>query len=206
MTPYPVHYHVERPARLDRLQLLIRIVAFAALGLLGLSFGTVFFFAYLALPAFAAIRLSSESPRYLDDDGPRIVQGLSWLAAVSAWAGLLTDRLPSRSPVDTVSLQVEGTARAPTPVSAIWRILTGLPSALVLGILCWVGCFVWLWAALSILFVQRVGPGAFHYLEGLQRWSVRLLAYQASLVDEYPPFSFEEAPAALPPAVSSASP
>jgi hypothetical protein len=63
----------------------------------------------------------------------------------------------------------------------------------------WLGVFVWLWAALSILLFQRVGPHAFGYLVGVQRWSVRLLAYQASLVDEYPPFSFSDAPpAALP--------
>ncbi len=65
-----------------------------------------------------------------------------------------------------------------------------------LAILCWIGVFVWLWAALSILLFERVGPDAFGYLVGLQRWSIRLLAYQASLVDEYPPFSFTEPPAA----------
>jgi hypothetical protein len=32
---------------------LVRVVAFCALGVLGLSFGTVFLFAYLALPVFA---------------------------------------------------------------------------------------------------------------------------------------------------------
>ncbi len=58
--------------------------------------------------------------------------------------------------------------------------------------------FVWAWAALSILLWERVGPGAFDYLVGLQRWSIRLLAYQASLVDEYPPFSLSEAARPLP--------
>lgn len=33
------------------------------------------------------------------------------------------------------------------------------------------------------------------YLLGLQRWSVRMLAYQACLTDAYPPFSFADTPA-----------
>src|SRR5688500_20298687 len=59
-TFYPVHYGVERATRFTRLQLLIRVVAFCALGILGISFGAVFCFAYLALPVTAAIRLANE--------------------------------------------------------------------------------------------------------------------------------------------------
>jgi hypothetical protein len=198
MQTYPVRYHVEHPAQFTRLQLLIRVLAFAALGVLGLSFGTAFFFAYLALPAFAAIRLTSgDATAYLSGDGPRIVRALRWFAAVSAWAGLITDRLPARTPDEILRLEVEAGGH-PTSVSATWRFLTGLPSAFVLCVLGCIGCFVWLWAALSILVTRRVGPGAFQYLVGLQRWSIRLLAYQASLVDEYPPFSFSDAPSSFP--------
>jgi hypothetical protein len=193
MTTYPVHYHVEYPARFTRLQLLVRVVAFCALGILGLSFGTVFLFGYLALPALAAIRLGSRNPvAYHAEDGPRISRVLRWFAAVCAWAGLVTDSLPARSPDETVRVEITPSGQ-PTPSSAMWRLLNGLPSAFVLAFLCWLGMLVWLWAALSILFTRRVGSGAFHYLVGLQRWSVRLLAYQASLVDEYPPFSFSDA-------------
>ncbi len=195
MSAYPVHYAIERPAHFSRLQLLMRIIAFCALGLVGLSFGSLFAFAFLALPVFAAARLAAtrDPGAYQAEDGPRIVGALRWVAAVSAWTGLISDQLPIRSPSETLRLEV-GTTSHPTPASAMWRLLTGLPSALVLAILCWLGLFVWLWAALSILFVQRVGPHAFEYLVGLQRWSIRLLAYQASLVDEYPPFSFADTP------------
>ena len=34
----------------------------------------------------------------------------------------------------------------------------------------------------------------YRYLVGLQRRSIRLPVYQASLVDEYPPFSFADTP------------
>lgn len=195
MTPYPVHYSVERPETFSRVQLAIRVVAFIALGIVGLSFGTVFLFAYLALPVYAAARLSAlrDPQMYLAHDGPRVVRALGWLAAISAWAGLTVEQLPRREPDEVVHLVIERDSH-PTTGSAMWRVLTGLPSALVLGLLCWIGGLVWLWAALSVLIAQRVGPGAFNYLVGLQRWSVRLLAYQASLVDDYPPFSFSDAP------------
>ena len=198
---YPVRYAIVPPAQFTRLQLLIRILAFCVLGLVGVSFGAVFAVGFIALPVFAAVRLSSQATAersYLTDDGPHVIAVLRWLAAISAWAGLIAEHVPSRAPDETLHVDIEPTAHA-TPGSALLRIVTGLPSALALAILCWIGMFVWLWAALTILVTERVGPGAFHYLEGLQRWSIRLLAYQASLVDEYPPFSLSEASPSLGP-------
>jgi hypothetical protein len=190
---YPVHYSVTPPARFTRLQLFIRLVAFCAIGVIGLSFGMIFMFGYLALAVFAATRLASrQADEYLAQDGPRIVSVLRWFAAISAWTALIAEHLPGQSPDETVRIEIEPTTAQPTPSSAIWRVVSGIPSALVLGLLCWIGMFVWLWAALSILVAQRVGPHASAYLVGLQRWSIRLLAYQASLVDQYPPFSLSE--------------
>lgn len=197
MSTYPVHYHVDRPEHFSRLQLAIRILAFLALGVLGISFGLIFAFAYLALPAYAASRLSAASPGdYASKDGPRVLRALHWLAAVSAWAGLIAERLPGHAPDEEVHIAVDPQPSA-TASAALWRVATGLPSALVLAALCWIGVFVWLWAALSVLLTERVGHRAFRYLEGLQRWSIRLLAYQASLVSDYPPFSFADQPASL---------
>jgi hypothetical protein len=198
---YPVHYSVERPLRYSRINLAVRVLAFIAIGVLGLSFGSVFLFAYLALPVIVAIRLAGarEPGAYLLQDGPRVIAALRWLAAVFAWAGLTAERLPSRSPAETVTVELEETShQVATPSSAIWRVIAGIPSAVVLAILGCLGGLVWLWAALSILFTERVGSGAFNYLAGLQRWGIRLLAYQASLVDEYPPFAFSDSPPSLP--------
>lgn len=198
---YPVHYDVERPERFTPVQVLARLAAFVALGMLGLSFGTLFAVAYMALPAYAASRLASPDTArdYAREEGPRVLGLLRWFASVSAWVGLVADRLPARSPGETVSLTIDADeSPRPSAGGALLRIVTGLPSALVLMVLCVLGMFVWLWAALSILVNRRIGPGAFEYLVGLQRWSVRLLAYQASLVDMYPPFSFAESPAKEP--------
>lgn len=193
MATYPVHYHIARPQTFSRIQLLIRVLAFMALGWLGLSFGMMFSFAFVALPIVAAVRLSSlgSAERYRHDK-PRVTRTLHWLAAACSWAGLAAERLPARDPSETVSMRVDEVESRATPGIALLRILTGLPSAFVLGLLCCVGVFAWLWAALSILLTNRVGDTVFGYLVGLQRWSVRLLAYQACIVDVYPPFSFAD--------------
>lgn len=195
MSPYPVHYFVEKPARFTRAQLVVRVIALFVLGLLGLSLGTVFLVLCIGLPAFAAIRLAGrDATEYLDADGPRVVRALHWYAAIYGWFGMVLERLPSRRPHETVRIEVEPEG-TPTAPSALWRLLLGIPSAVVLIVLAAIGALVWLWAAIAILVHERYSDVAFRYLAGLQRWSVRLLAYQASIVEAYPPFSFEETPA-----------
>ncbi len=196
MTTYPVHYDVHRPERSTRLQLAVRIVALLVVAALGVSFGAVLLFAYVALPVLAAIRVSAAAgpDAYVNEDGPKIRKALHWFAAILAWTGLTAERLPAHSPDETVAFAIEGGGARPTAASAIVRLITGIPSALVLALLGVLGALVWLWAALSILFVERVGDGAFRYLVGLQRWTLRLFTYQASLVEPYPPYSFSEAP------------
>jgi hypothetical protein len=194
-TAYPVRYHVEKSSRFKRLHLLLRLLAFVVLGLLGLSLGLLFWAAYLGLAIFAAARLSDrrDPAAYMEQDGSRVLRGLTWFAAVFAWLGLVTDRLPDGSPQEVVRIEIERSG-SPTAASALKRLLIGLPSALVLCLLGAIGWFVWVWAALCVLVNERVGDFALAYLTGLQRWTVRLLAYQASLVETYPPFSFEESP------------
>jgi hypothetical protein len=200
MRSYPVFLNVDRPSRFTRKQLLFRVVAFALLGIVGVSLGTFYLLAYLALPIIAAFRIAflDSSRRYFEEDGRRIMRGLHWLIALNAWAGLVTEKLPARSPEETVAVTLDDTSPSATPVSAVLRIFTGLPSALALCVLGWLGMFVWLWAAFTVLLEERVGAGPFDYLLGLQRWTLRLFAYQACLVDEYPPFSFSDGSRSLP--------
>ena len=192
--PYPIHFNADRPSRFSRMQLLVRLAALIVLGMLGISFGTLFAILYVALPIYVAIRIAAlgSGRDYLRGDVPRVLFTLRWFAALGAWAGLVTERLPARGPEETVSLLVEEPSWEPSTGAAMLRIATGLPSALVFALRSALGSLVWIWAALSILISERVGAGAFQYLLGLQRWGVRLLAHQACLVEGYPPFSFSE--------------
>lgn len=200
MSSYPVSLAADRPARYTRVQLFVRLAALIALGMLGVSLGTFFAIAYVALPLYAASRMAAlgSSRDYFREDGARIMRGIHWFLAVSAWAGLVTERLPGKSPDETLWVALEDAGQSSSPVSAVLRIFTGLLSALALCVLAWLGLFVWLWAALSVLIREQVGDGAFSYLLGLQRWCARLLAYQACLVDEYPPFTLSDSRPQLP--------
>ncbi len=194
MTTFPVHYRADKPVVYSRAQLGARVVAIIALGLLGVSLGALYLVAYLVLPAFAAVRLAGgrDPSTYLAEDGPRLLRGLRWFAAVYGWFALVAEAFPMRASDVTVHVDIEPTGR-PTPGSALARLLFGIPSALFLLVLGWVAGVVWIWAALVVLFRHRVSDWAFAYLAGVQRWSIRLLAYQASLVASYPPFSLEDA-------------
>ena len=196
MSSYPVSFDVERAARFTRVQLLIRLAALMALAILGVSFGTVFWVGYLLLPIYAASRIASvgSAARYAQADGPRVMRVLHWYAAISSWAGLVTEALPAGDPAETVRVTLDSTPVASSPVAALLRILTGSLSALLLCFFGFIGVFVWIWAAFSIRVSEGVGPGAVSYLVGLQRWGMRLLVYQACLVDRYPPFSFGDGP------------
>lgn len=192
---YPVHFDAQPAERFTRVQLCLRILALIAIGVTGASTGGLYCVLYFGLPVLAAVRIATlgSAAAYGSGDGPLILRWLRWAAAVTSWLGLAVESLPQKSPDEVIRLEVDGTPAA-TSAAAALRILLGLPNALALGVLSFVGFFVFCWAAVTILFSERVAPSAWAYLVGLQRWSYRLLAYQAALVDEYPPFALSEAP------------
>jgi len=190
---YPVHFAAIAPSRFTRLQLGLRLLAGLALGVIGVSAGGLFCLLYLLLPIAAAVRIATRgsSRDYALEDGPRVLLLLRWLASVTSWLGLAVERLPHDSPNETIRLSIDGTPSQSAGAAAL-RTLWGLPSALVLALLSLFGFLVWLWAALSILIGESMAQSAWAYLAGLQRYGYRLLAYQAALVDDYPPFALSE--------------
>ena len=60
---------------------------------------------------------------------------------------------------------------------------------LALALVC-VGAIVWFFAAVRVLADERYPESSWRFLAGLVRWEAHLLAYLASLVDDYPPFTF----------------
>lgn len=192
---YPVHFEVAPPDKYSRLGLALRILAIVVVVAAGLSSGGIFCVLYFGLPVFAATGIASRRSctEYAAQDGPRVLLVLGWLAAVTAWLHLAVDRLPNERPDETIHLSIEGRP-SQTPARAAGRVILGLPSAVVLGFLSLLGAFVWVWASLSILVAETVPRSAWAYLVGLERYTYRLLAYQAALVDDYPPFTLSEPP------------
>lgn len=183
---YPVQVSVHHPDSYDRAQILLRILVWMGLGWLGLSGGLV----YVLIPAVAGVMISTRgTEQYRVALGPKLWRGIEWLLALWAYLLLVTDRFPLDHERD-VRADVQITSN-PTLGSALLRLVTALPSAVVLALLDVVSCLLALIAAVTILVDRRVPSSIVRFQEGVLRWHARLAAYLASLVDEYPPFSFE---------------
>jgi len=183
MSPHPVQLHVE-PSRRSRVHVVIRLALLAALAILGCS--SVYWLAYLAVPAVVALRLSRDgAERYLGDDAPGIVRVLRWLAGAYAYLWLLTDAPPTSEAGGAVELVVE-VGGTPTASSALMRLVTSLPALLLLAILSMAAALLWIFGALAILATERM-PAAFtDFISMKLRYQSRVVAYHLSIVDAYP--------------------
>jgi Domain of unknown function (DUF4389) len=180
----PVGFEIERPAAFKREHVFLRVAVLIVVGWVGHPWGLL----WLGLPLVAAILVSQKGgQRYLDENGPAVTRVLNWILDLAAYLALLTDELPGGSR-HAVRFQVQRSG-SPTVGSVLLRILWAIPSLIVLAILSFVGAIVWLIAAVSVLVDERYGEGLWRFLAGLVRWEAHLLAYLASLVDDYPPFT-----------------
>ena len=183
-------FDVPYPERLERVQVAMRVAILILIGIIGLP---IWWIVYLGLPVLAALMVSQkDGARYLAEDGPRMTGWLRWLVAVTAYLWILTDRLAT-SGEQPVRFEVEPSGN-PTPGSALLRIVTAIPSAFVLVLLGFVSSIVWVIAAIWVLVGERYPESLFGFQRGVVRWLARLLAYLASLVDAYPPFSLDTKP------------
>lgn len=182
MSDYPVQVDVTFPQQFERIRLLLRFLLAAVLGWAGVTVGWIATALYFALPLLAAFTLSASK-----DFMPRVWRGVVWLLQFWAFMSLLTDRFPTDADVE---IRIHPTGK-PTVGSALVRLLTSIPSGIVLGLLWFVSGIVWMIGAVFILFTRRVPTSLLGYQAGVLRWEARLVAYHASLVDEYPPFSFD---------------
>jgi Domain of unknown function (DUF4389) len=195
-SPSPVTIEIERPPAFQRAHVFLRVGLLVIIGWIGHPLGLL----WLGLPLVAAILVSQKGgQRYQDEDGPSVTRVLNWILDLVAYLALLTDKLPSRGQ-HPVRFQVDRSG-APTVGSALLRILYAIPSLIVLAILTFVGAIVWLIAVVLVLVNETYPDNMWRFLLGLVRWEACLLAYLATLVDDYPPFTLETgavSPAARP--------
>src|SRR5262245_45276297 len=202
MTEYPVHVEITSPAKFERLQLLLRVALAIALGWLGITAGWLVWLLYLALPLIAAITISSVGgERYANQVAPRIWRVLAWLLQLSAFMVLLVDRFPTGDDRDA-KFEVRLTGK-PTAGSSLARLITSIPSGMVLMALWFVSGVLWFVAGLIVLFGGTMPSSILAFQRGVVRWQARLVAYHASLIEEYPPFAFETGDGHVPPLAES---
>src|SRR4051812_503573 len=169
------------PPRFDRSQLLLRIVLAAVLGWLGLTAGWLACALFGGLPLIAAIAISAAGPEgYLKRIAPPIWSVLDWLLQLSAYMLLVVDRFPADGARDVI-VELRHTGR-PTIGSALARLVTSLPSGLVLMLLWCVSSVLWVVAALTIILGMEMPNAILGFQRGVLRWQARLLAYHASFV------------------------
>ncbi len=83
---------------------------------------------------------------------------------------------------------------SPTIGSALLRIILAIPSAFVLGLLGIVSGIIWIIAAIIVLIQESYPAGMFDFQCAVLRWQARLIGYQTSLVEPYPPFAVDTGP------------
>ncbi len=194
----PLEFYIERPERLSRSHLLLK--TFLGWAYAGLPHGIIlYFYGILAqlvtIVAFLAILFTGRYPRNLFD---LVVGYHRWCARVNVYLlYYMTDRYPPFSPSDDptypVSLYVEYPDRLSRKHALLkfflgW-IYAGLPHGvllLVYYVLAIVALFISWWA---ILFTGKFPEVFFGFIEGMQRWQLRLSVYLSLMSDEYPPFS-----------------
>ena len=186
---YPVQLVVAPPRQYERIQVVLRLMIAIALGWIGITAGRLLFLLYLVLPVLAAISLLTRGAGwYQAQAAPRLWRVISWLLAFDAYMLLVTDRFPVELDGDVhVTMQI---VARPSTQSALLRLLTSIPSALALLLLGILSGLFALCALITILIDRSVPAWILSFQEGFLRWQARLDAYHASLVDEYPPFSF----------------
>ncbi len=206
---YPATFNVTPPEEFDKAQVVLRIVIVVVLGWL---LDTVFSAAYLLLPIIAAVLIAQKgAAQYLADAEEGPTKWLRYLMGFLSYLAFATDKIPSGDP-EAVDLQVDPNG-VPSVGSSLLRIILAIPHAIVLSLLGIIFAICWIVAAIAILINGSYPDWAANFIRGYLRWTARLMVYMASLVDEYPPFSFDadEQPAlpegpSSPPAAATPTP
>ncbi len=205
MDPYPVTYDVEYPDRpLNRLTTFFRI--FVAIPILILSATITGFSTHFAgvgdtamtvvvggvgllfIPALLMILFREKYPRWWFDWNLNFQR---FSNRIGVYLALMDDRYPSTDAEQAVRLEYP----YPDPRSDLGRGMPlvkwflAIPHYVVLLFLT-IGAIVAIVLAwFAILFTGRYPRGLFDYVEGVQRWHNRVIAYAFALVtDRYPPF------------------
>lgn len=187
--PYPVSLDTQPPDRFERVQVALRLLAWIALGAIQQSTMGAFGGLYLLLPLIAAILISHRGGAgFLADDSGWLITLLEWVIGVYAYLLFVTDRFPLDTRARPARLQVQPQG-VPSTGGALVRLLTTVPHALLLMLLGLVASIVGLIAAILVLLREHYPASLYGFQRDVVAYAARMLAYHASLVDSYPPFS-----------------
>ncbi len=182
---YPANLSIDYPDRdLDRVSTAFRIVlGIPILIVLAAMTGV------LAIPAALMIIFRQKYPRWWYDFNLELTR---FTTRVTSYFALMSDEYPSTDEdqnvhLDLVYPDVKADLNRWLPLVK-WFL--AIPHYIVLAVLGIVAFFAVIGAWFAILFTGRYPRGIFDFVEGVQRWGLRVQAYSVLLTtDEYPPFS-----------------
>jgi hypothetical protein len=187
---YPVALTVERPESFARPHVFLRLLVLIAISILA-AFAWLVTLFYIVIPIVAAAFISSDgAERFREHNAARLRHWLHWVVAFDSYFTFLTDKIPTERPDEAVSLEVRFGGE-PTTGSALLRLIMSIPSAFVLALLGIAATITAIIAGVLILVREDYPDSLYRFHLGVVRWGARLLAYHASLVDEYPPFGLD---------------
>jgi len=171
-------------------------------GLLLIPHAIILFFVYLAalfvgwIGYFVVLFTGKRLPDGIQNF---IANTIGWMQRLQAWMYSLTDAYPPFE-FDPASYGVQFAVTDDNPDRNRWLALSGILSlkwilaiphliviwALSIGVAIagWIGYWI-------IAFTGQANQGIHEFIEGVTRWTGRVLAWVAGLTDEYPPFSLD---------------
>ena len=159
-------------------------------------------FIILTVVAFFAILINGKYPRGIFDFNVGVLRW-SWRVGFYGYNALATDRYPpfSLSTRDyPANLEIAYPERLSRGLVLVKWWLLAIPHYIVVGFIQggvgqWPGGLtsaLAVFGAVGNLFNRTYPPDIFRLVLGLNRWTIRVLAYAALMTDEYPPFRLEE--------------
>lgn len=184
-TGYPVSISVPTPPeRFERIGVLFRIVAS------WLPIPTVLFL----LPFISAYQISKHKADFHANYGESYRSLLNWVGSFYAWMFFLSDDFPPWGEDGTARLDVQFSG-APTIGTALLRLIMVIPAGIFLYLVGIVGAIIMMISGIVVLFTEKVPEFSEPWQRKNLQLTMRVLAYYGALVEEYPPFELEPAPA-----------
>lgn len=163
-------------------------------------------FFIVSVIAFFAILFTERYPRGLFDFNLGVLRW-SWRVSFYSYSALGTDRYPpftlGEVPDYPATFEVEYPERLSRGLVLVKWWLLAIPHYFVIGVFAgWgphfggpglVGTLAF-FAAVVLLFKNRYPRDMFDFVMGMNRWTLRVVAYAALMRDEYPPFRLDLGP------------
>ena len=207
--PYAARLDIDYPERLDRLSTFFRLIWIIPIYIILSLLSAVASWTVITQSGEAVTRTSGgitsglflatllmilfrqRYPRWWFDFAREFTR---FVARVSAYFVLLTDRYPSTVEEQSVHLEIDypDVERDLNRWLPLVKWFLAIPHYIVLVVLAVVAVFAVLIAWFAILFTGRYPRALFDYVVGVSRWALRVEAYAFLLVtDRYPPFSLK---------------